>query len=58
MIDGEGVLEDEHIGDASIEGKLKELLARAQELGAAQRSDRPAAKWLRDSSSLKHRVCC
>jgi hypothetical protein len=27
-----GVLQDEHVGDASIEGKLKELLARAQEL--------------------------
>jgi len=31
-IDADGVLEDEHIGDASVEGKLKKLVARAQEL--------------------------
>ena len=31
-IDADGVLQDEHIGDASIEGKLKKLLARAREL--------------------------
>ena len=31
-IDAEGVLQDEHIGDASIEGKLKKLLAQAREL--------------------------
>jgi peroxiredoxin len=31
-IDEEGVLQDEHIGDASIEGKLKKLLAQAREL--------------------------
>jgi thiol-disulfide isomerase/thioredoxin len=31
-IDADGVLQDEHIGDASIEGKLKKLVARAQEL--------------------------
>lgn len=30
-LDTDGVLEDEHIGDASIEGKLKKLLARARE---------------------------
>ena len=29
-IDPDGVLQDEHIGDASIEGKLKKLVARAQ----------------------------
>ena len=33
-IDAEGVLQDEHIGDASIEGKLKKLLAQARELQA------------------------
>jgi thiol-disulfide isomerase/thioredoxin len=33
-IDADGVLQDEHIGDASIEGKLKKLVARAQELQA------------------------
>lgn len=35
-IDADGVLQDEHIGDASIEGKLKKLLARARELQSAQ----------------------
>ncbi len=36
-IDADGVLQDEHIGDASIEGKLKKLVARAQELQALQK---------------------
>jgi peroxiredoxin len=36
-IDAEGVLQDEHIGDASIEGKLKKLLARARELQIAEK---------------------
>jgi peroxiredoxin len=31
-IDADGVLQAEHIGDASIEGRLKKLLARAREL--------------------------
>ena len=31
-IDSDGVLQEEHIGDASIEGKLKKLIARAREL--------------------------
>ena len=31
-VDSDGVLQEEHIGDASIEGKLKKLLARAREL--------------------------
>jgi thiol-disulfide isomerase/thioredoxin len=30
-IDADGVLEDQHVGDASIEGKLKKLVARAAE---------------------------
>jgi len=34
-IDADGVLQDEHIGDASIEGKLKKLVKRAQEKQAA-----------------------
>jgi peroxiredoxin len=37
-IDADGVLQDEHIGDASIEGKLKKLLARARELRSAENS--------------------
>lgn len=36
-IDADGVLQDEHIGDASVEGKLKKLLNRAREM-------QPAAK--------------
>jgi thiol-disulfide isomerase/thioredoxin len=35
-IDSDGVLQDEHIGDASIEGKLKKLIHRAQEKQTAQ----------------------
>jgi peroxiredoxin len=35
-IDADGVLQDEHIGDASIEGKLKKLIRRAQEIQTAQ----------------------
>jgi thiol-disulfide isomerase/thioredoxin len=37
-IDADGVLQDEHIGDASIEGKLKKLIARARELQAVENS--------------------
>ena len=36
-IDADGVLQDEHIGDASIEGKLKKLIARAEELQSSQK---------------------
>jgi thiol-disulfide isomerase/thioredoxin len=31
-IDSDGILQDQHIGDAAIEGKLKKLVARAREL--------------------------
>jgi hypothetical protein len=31
-IDADGVLEDQHVGDADIEGKLKKLVARATEV--------------------------
>jgi thiol-disulfide isomerase/thioredoxin len=37
-IDADGVLQDERIGDASIEGKLKKLVGRARELQAADKS--------------------
>jgi thiol-disulfide isomerase/thioredoxin len=30
-IDADGVLQDEHVGDANIEGKLKKLVAQAQQ---------------------------
>jgi thiol-disulfide isomerase/thioredoxin len=35
-IDADGVLQEEHIGDASIEGKLKKLISRAHELQTSQ----------------------
>jgi hypothetical protein len=34
-IDADGVLQDEHIGDAILEGKLKKLCARARQLQEA-----------------------
>ena len=37
-IDADGVLQDEHIDDASIEGKLKKLIAHARELQPAEAS--------------------
>jgi peroxiredoxin len=36
-IDADGVLQDEHIGDASIEGKLKKLVGHARELQVAEK---------------------
>ncbi len=35
-VDADGVLQDEHIGDASIEGKLKKLVAQAQQQSAGK----------------------
>jgi hypothetical protein len=35
-IDSDGVLQDQHIGDASIEGKLKKLVGRARESQTAE----------------------
>ena len=35
-IDADGILQDQHIGDAAIEGKLKKLVARARELQVAE----------------------
>jgi len=37
-IDADGVLQDEHIGDASIEGKLKKLVSHAHDLQAAEKT--------------------
>jgi thiol-disulfide isomerase/thioredoxin len=37
-IDADGVLQDEHIGDGSIEGKMKKLIAGAHELQSAENS--------------------
>jgi thiol-disulfide isomerase/thioredoxin len=39
-IDADGVLEDQHVGDADIEGKLKKLIARATEV--ANRKPQPS----------------
>lgn len=36
-VDTDGVLQDEHIGDASVEGKLKKLVGRAREQQAAEK---------------------
>jgi peroxiredoxin len=36
-IDADGVLQDERIGDASVEGKLKKLISRARELQVSQK---------------------
>lgn len=44
-IDADGVLQDEHIGDGSIEGKLKKLCARARQLQEApQVAQQPGAE--------------
>ena len=40
-IDADGVLQDQHIGDAAIEGKLKKLVARAHEVQAAAQKSTP-----------------
>lgn len=37
-IDADGVLQDEQIGDGSIEGKMKKLIAGARELRSAENS--------------------
>jgi hypothetical protein len=42
-IDADGVLQEEHIGDASVEGKLKKLLERAREMQSQDKSTTPLA---------------
>ncbi len=39
-IDSDGVLQEEHVGDASIEGKLKKLLAQAQERQSSDKTSK------------------
>lgn len=41
-IDADGVLQDEHIGDAALEGRLKKLVKRAVEEKAAENSQQAA----------------
>ena len=43
-IDADGVLEDQHVGEADIEGKLKKMIARAVELNNRKSSDAVALK--------------
>ncbi len=38
-VDADGVLQDVHIGDGSIEGKLKKLVKRAEEMQAAAKAE-------------------
>jgi len=38
-IDADGVLQEEHVGDASLEGKLKKLIARAQAMPPRQKAE-------------------
>ncbi len=47
-IDADGVLEDQHVGDANIEGKLKKLIARAAEV-----ANRKPALQLVENSDVK-----
>jgi peroxiredoxin len=42
-IDADGVLQEEHIGDASVEGKLKKLLERAREMQSQDKNTTPLA---------------
>ena len=39
-IDADGVLQDQHVGDAAIEGKLKKLVGRARDLQVAETQKR------------------
>jgi thiol-disulfide isomerase/thioredoxin len=43
-IDADGVLEDQHVGEADIEGKLKKMIARAEELNNRKSTDAMALK--------------
>jgi thiol-disulfide isomerase/thioredoxin len=40
-IDADGVLEDQHVGDADIEGKLKKMIARAVEVNKEMSNPKP-----------------
>ena len=42
-IDADGVLQEEHIGDSAVEGKLKKLLERARELQSQEKATPPLA---------------
>ena len=43
-IDSDGVLQDEKVGDASIEGKLKKLIAQAKQLEETRGAEQASAK--------------
>jgi thiol-disulfide isomerase/thioredoxin len=38
-IDADGILQEEHVGDAALEGKLKKLIARAQAMPPRQKAE-------------------
>lgn len=42
-IDADGVLQEEHIGDSAVDGKLKKLLERARELQSPDKATAPLA---------------
>jgi thiol-disulfide isomerase/thioredoxin len=50
-IDADGVLEDQHVGDADIEGKLKKLIARAVEVANRKPAPAPDKSTISDKSS-------
>lgn len=43
-VDADGVLQDEHIGDADIEGKLKKLISQAEQQQVASQPAEPAQR--------------
>lgn len=49
-IDADGVLEDQHVGDESIDGKLKKMIARAVEI----ENTKPAPLAASQSSESKN----
>lgn len=49
-IDADGVLEDQHVGDGSIDGKLKKMIVRAVEIEKAK-SSQPASSQASDSGN-------
>jgi len=48
-IDADGVLEDQHVGDAEIEGKLKKMVARAVEMNNKEMNNKKPAPAIADA---------
>jgi hypothetical protein len=56
--DADGVLQDEHVGDEAIEGKLKKLVAQTQQMhpaGAAGEEGKATVKYQAGKSSRFHK---